>query len=408
MPEKIFDHALSWTPAEQIEAKALEQVRKLSEMPFIFKHIAVMPDCHYGRGATVGTCIPTSGAIIPAAVGTDIGCGMMAVRTSLTKADMPQNLSAIRLAIEAAVPLSSGNYNENLSSTTELSVEALTSLADTTGSLKFYDQTSHNWRLQLGTLGSGNHFIEIVLDEQDQVWAFLHTGSRGIGNRVANHHIKVAQRAAQRWFINLPDPDLAYLPLGTQEFKSYFTDLQWLQQFAYHNRKEIMNRTLSALAKTVGEFVTLENIDCHHNFSQWEHHMKENIIVSRKGAIQAREGQLGLIPGSMGTRSYVVRGKGNVPSFHTAPHGAGRRMSRGEAFKTFTMDDYDAQMQGVEANRSSGMLDELPAAYKDIDLVMEQSHDLVEIVHTFRQIVNVKGEDTQPWRDNATAACPSG
>ena len=397
MPTKIFDHALSWVPADQIEAKALEQIRQLSELPFVHQHVAVMPDCHFGLGATVGTCIPTKGAIVPAAVGVDVGCGMTAVRTTLTKQDMPSALFDVRAAIEAAVPLSAGQYNQELSESAQLSVAILTEEAEKNDSMPFYENISPNWRLQLGTLGSGNHFIEVVLDEADRVWAFLHTGSRGIGNRVATHHIKKAQRLMEQWFINLPNPDLAYLPLGTQEMKTYMRDMAWLQMFAFYNRFEIMTKVLHALRQTTRDFYEVERIDCHHNFVQWENHGGQNILVTRKGAIEAKSGQMGLIPGSMGTRSYVVQGKSNRASFNTAPHGAGRRMGRGEAFRKFSMDDYDEQMQGIEANRSPGMLDELPTAYKNIDTVMEQSQDLVEVVHTFRQIVNIKGEDIRKW-----------
>ena len=397
MPTKIFNHALSWVPADQIEAKALEQIRQLSELPFIHRHIAVMPDAHFGLGATVGTCIPTKGTIIPACVGVDVGCGMTAVCTTLTKQDMPAALFDVRAAIEAAVPLSAGQYNQQLSDTAQLSVDILAEKAEKNDSLPFYENISPNWRLQLGTLGSGNHFIEVVLDEADHVWAFLHTGSRGIGNRVATHHIKKAKRLMEQWFINLPNPDLAYLPLGTPEMKQYMVDMAWLQSFAFYNRVEIMTKVLDALRQTAGDFDEVERIDCHHNFVQWENHGGQNILVTRKGAIQAKSGQMGLIPGSMGTRSYVVQGKSNPASFNTAPHGAGRRMGRGEAFRRFSMLDYDDQMQGIEANRSPGMLDELPAAYKEIETVIEQSHDLVEVVHTFRQIVNVKGEDIRKW-----------
>ena len=361
-------------------------------MPFIFGHVAVMPDCHFGLGATVGSCIPTKRAIIPAAVGVDIGCGMIAVKTPLTWADLPWQMSGIREHIEQHVPLSAGKYNQEVGESAAPRVAQLEAMAEETGRLDFYEQRDRNWRRQLGSLGSGNHFIEIVLDENDQVWTFLHSGSRGIGNKVADFHIKTAKKLMERYFIHLPDKDLAYLVQDTQEFRDYLTDLQWCQEFALQNRAEMTDRVLAALASRMGPFEKQERIECHHNFTQWENHRGENILVSRKGAIEAREGQMGLIPGSMGTRSYVVRGLGNQASFNTAPHGAGRRMSRGQARRTFTMDDFDREMQGIEVRRSDAFLDEMPGAYKDVDLVMEQSRDLVETVHTFRQMVNVKGD----------------
>jgi tRNA-splicing ligase RtcB len=360
-------------------------------MPFIFKHIAVMPDCHYGLGATVGSCIPTLRAIIPAAVGVDIGCGMIAVKTPLTQADLPEDLSDIRKAVEEQIPLSAGRYNRSVKKTAKLRVEQMEAQAAELDRLDFYDKVDRNWRKQMGSLGSGNHFIEIVLDETDSVWAFLHSGSRGVGNRLAGHHIKIAKALMEKWYIDLPDADLAYLVEDTREFDDYMTDLGWAQDFARLNREEMIERVLRILRHRFGKFDEVERIQCHHNFTQREHHFGRNILVSRKGAIQAREGQLGLIPGSMGTASYVVRGKGNAAAFDTAPHGAGRRMSRHAARDAFTMSDFDQLMEGIEVRRSESFLDELPGAYKDVDLVMEQSNDLVEILHTFRQIVNVKG-----------------
>ena len=393
MPQRILDtNALSWLPEDQIEPQALLQIKNLAEMPFIFKHVAVMPDCHLGKGATVGTCIPTQRAIVPAAVGVDIGCGMVAVKTPFTRHDVGDNLTQLRLDIESQIPLSAGHYNEQIGNNAQSRIQQLEAKAAETERLDFYNKVDRNWRLQMGSLDSGNHFIEVVTDEDNNVWAFLHSGSRGVGNKLASHHIDVAKKMMKRWFIDLPDPDLAYLAQDTQEFQDYLTDLSWAQEFALLNRAEMMQRILNVLAQHYGEFEELERVECHHNITQWEHHMGQNILVSRKGAIQAREGQMGLIPGSMGTRSYVVRGLGNRASFDTAPHGAGRRLSRSAARRTFTMDDFDKAMDGIEVNRSEAFLDELPAAYKDVDLVMEQSRDLVEVVHTFRQIVNVKGD----------------
>ena len=389
-PYKINDRALSWVPPEQIEEQALNQIRNISRMPFVFRHVAVMPDCHFGMGATVGSCIPTKNAIIPAAVGVDIGCGMIAVKTSLNRTDMPEDLSDLRVAIESRIPLSAGRYNGRVRKTARPRVELLEEKAG--DRLPFYDKISKNWRRQVGSLGSGNHFIEIVVDENEGIWAFLHSGSRGIGNRIATHHIRKAKALMDEASVELPDKDLAYLTGGTGEFDDYIRDLDWAQFFALLNREEMMERVLGALRYRTRDFEELENIQCHHNFTQKESHFGEDDIwVTRKGAIQALDGQMGLIPGSMGTRSYVVRGRGDIESFQTAPHGAGRRFSRRRARESFDMDDFDRWMEGIEVRRSEAFIDELPGAYKDIDLVMEQSKELVDIVHTFRQIVNVKG-----------------
>ena len=395
---QINKTAISWLPPEQIEPGAMQQIVKIASMPFIYKHVAIMPDCHVGMGATVGSCIPTDGAIIPAAVGVDIGCGMVAVRTPLSRDDLPADLRGIREGIERRIPLSAGKYNRSVSSTAKARVATLEKKAGER--LGLYRKLSGraDWRLQLGSLGSGNHFIEITLDESEGVWAFLHSGSRGIGNKIAMQHIRTAQRLMKRESIRLPDRDLAYLSEGTEEFDEYIRDLRWAQDFALLNREEMMDRVMTELSYTVygeggheGE-LELERIQCHHNFTQKERHYGKDVLVSRKGAIQAKEGQMGLIPGSMGTASYVVRGLGSVDAFETAPHGAGRRFSRTQARKRFTMDDFDRDMQGIEVRRSKEFIDELPGAYKDIDTVMEQSRDLVEIVHTFGQIVNVKGD----------------
>ena len=395
---QINKTAISWLPPEQIEPAAMQQIVKIASMPFIYKHVAIMPDCHVGMGATVGSCIPTDGAIIPAAVGVDIGCGMVAVRTPLSRDDLPADLRGIREGIERRIPLSAGKYNRSVSSTAKARVATLEKKAGER--LGLYRKLSGraDWRLQLGSLGSGNHFIEITLDESEGVWAFLHSGSRGIGNKIAMQHIRTAQRLMKRESIRLPDRDLAYLSEGTEEFDEYIRDLRWAQDFALLNREEMMDRVMTELSYTVygeggheGE-LELERIQCHHNFTQKERHYGKDVLVSRKGAIQAKEGQMGLIPGSMGTASYVVRGLGSVDAFETAPHGAGRRFSRTQARKRFTMDDFDRDMQGIEVRRSKEFIDELPGAYKDIDTVMEQSRDLVEIVHTFGQIVNVKGD----------------
>lgn len=374
----------------------MDQIKNISEMPFIYKHVAVMPDCHLGKGATVGTVIATKGAIIPAAVGVDIGCGMIAVKIPFKRSDLPEDLSGIRKGIERRIPLSAGGQNTKLTETAEVRIKELEELAgDRVG---FYDTLMPNWRLGLGSLGSGNHFIEITIDEEDTVWAFLHSGSRGIGNKIATYHIKIAQELMEMYHIKLVDPDLAYFAEGTEEFDKYIRDMRWAQEFAFKNREEMMSRVLTELSYTFyGEGgheaeLNTEEINCHHNFTQMEHHMGANVWLTRKGAIQASEGTLGLIPGSMGTRSYVVQGKGNTLSFNSAPHGAGRNFSRTEARKRYTMEDLEKAMVGKEWSRSEAFIDELPQAYKDIDVVMENAKDLVEVVHTFNQVINVKGD----------------
>ena len=391
MPYQVNNKALSWIPVDEIEDGARQQVESISTLPFIFKYVAVMPDCHFGLGATVGSCIPTKGAIIPAAVGVDIGCGMCAVKTPFRKDDFRHYLDDVHHAIETNIPLSAGSQNKSVRRTVQPRVEFLEEMAEESGRLEFYDSMNKNWRRQLGSLGSGNHFIELTEDESGSVWAFLHSGSRGIGNKLAQKHIKTARNLMDKYFISLPNPDLAYLVEGTPEFDEYMLDLEWAQQFAYLNRQEMMERVLNVVDHYLGEFQPVVEIDCHHNYTNRENHFGTNILVSRKGAISAREGQYGLIPGSMGTRSYVVKGKGDKTSFCTAPHGAGRRLSRRKARETFDMNDFDKAMQGITVRRSKEFLDELPGAYKDIDQVMEYSKDLVEIVHTFGQFINVKG-----------------
>ena len=390
MIEKITDKVLSWVPEEQLEPQVVKQLKMISRLSFVVPHIAVMPDCHLGKGAAVGSCIPTDRALIPAAVGVDIGCGMIAARTSLRRDDMPDDLGNIREEIEARIPLSAGHYNREVASTATPRIYDLEKRAG--DRIAFYDNLSPNWRLQLGTLGSGNHFIELVSDESDAVWAFLHSGSRGVGNRIANYHIRAAKRLMDQFHIRLEDPDLAYLPAGTNEMSLYVQDLHWAQRFALLNREEMMDRVLSILQESCPEHFVDERIQCHHNFTVMENHFGRKLWITRKGAIRAYEGDYGLIPGSMGAASYVVRGLGRVPAMKTAPHGAGRRFSRREARRRFSMEDFDRDMSGIEVRRSEAFIDELPGAYKDIDLVMEQSSDLVEIIGVFKQFVNVKGD----------------
>jgi len=378
---------ISW--ASVVEANTLEQARRASEMPFVYPHLALMPDAHLGKGAAVGSVIPTEGAIMPAAVGVDIGCGMIAIRTQFSRGDLVGDLSVLRRSIEDAVPTSVGAYNAGLTATADARVKKLESVdgADSAESV------APGWRLQLGSLGSGNHFIEITVDEQDRVWVFLHSGSRGVGNKLANLHIKVAQKLMDRWFITLPDPDLAYLVEGTREFSDYLRDLMWAQLFAQLNREEMADRVVDRLTAFLGVPVEeTERINCHHNYTSREKHFGRDVWVSRKGAIAAELDTPGLIPGSMGTASYVVSGKGNRLALNSSPHGAGRAYSRSAARKTFTHDQLREAMRGIEFRDTAAFLDEIPAAYKDVEQVMRDAADLVEIEHTLRQIVNVKGD----------------
>ncbi len=388
--EKLSNRLLSW--ASIIDEKTLDQARTASGMPFIHPHLALMPDAHLGKGATVGSVIPTLGAIMPAAVGVDIGCGMIAVRTQFTKSQLlGRDLGALREQIERAIPLSAGRDNRRIVATAEPRIAELEELAEK----HEFDPARYagHWRNQLGSLGSGNHFIEVSVDETDAVWMFLHSGSRGVGNKIATHHIGVAQRLAKQWWIDLPDPDLAYLVEGTEEFRRYIRELRWAQHFALLNREEMMDRVARQLSETMGADVEeLERINCHHNFTESEKHFGKQVWVSRKGAIQADAGRPGLIPGSMGTASYVVSGLGNPLSLNSSPHGAGREYSRSAARRTFTHDQLREAMVGIEFRDTDAFIDEIPQAYKPIDRVMADAADLVEVRHTLRQLVNVKGD----------------
>lgn len=387
--KKINDRLLSW--ASILDEKAETQARTTATMPFIYPHLALMPDAHLGLGATVGSVIPTLRAVIPAAVGVDIGCGMIAVRTQFTRSELGDDLRELREQIERAIPTSAGAYNRKIVATAEPRIRELEALAEAAG----FDPEAYvgNWRLQLGTLGSGNHFIEVSLDETDAVWLFLHSGSRGVGNKIAQKHIKVAQAQMSKWWITLPDPDLAYLVEGTPEFTRYIAELNWAQHFALLNREEMMDRVIRQVNEWMGiAVVEQDRINCHHNFTQKETHFGKSVWLSRKGAISARKGQLGLIPGSMGTASYVVEGLGNPVALESSPHGAGRNYSRSAARKTFTHEQLREAMVGIEYRDTEAFLDEIPAAYKPIDQVMADASDLVSIVHTLRQIVNVKGD----------------
>lgn len=392
--ERISNRLLSW--ASLLEDSTRAQAVTTSTMPFIHPHVALMPDAHLGLGATVGSVIPTLGAVMPAAVGVDIGCGMIAVKTGFTREDVAARSAAAPLAelrkqIERAIPLSAGGRNNKVVATAEPRLAELTGMADAIGLEP--GRYAKAWELQLGSLGSGNHFIEVSLDEDDAVWLFLHSGSRGVGNRIAGHHIRVAQQLMTRWWIDLPDRDLAYLVEGTAEFDAYIAELRWAQHFALLNREEMMDRVVRQTAEYFGEpVVEVERINCHHNFTERERHFGKEVWLSRKGAISAREGQPGLIPGSMGTASYVVVGKGNPLALESSPHGAGRQFSRSAARKRFTVEELREAMAGIEFRDTDAFLDEIPQAYKPIDQVMADAADLVEVRHTLRQIVNVKGD----------------
>lgn len=390
--QRLTSKLYSW--ASILEDNTREQAERASTMPFIFPHLALMPDAHLGKGATVGSVIPTLGAIIPAAVGVDIGCGMIAVRTQYVADDISASgkpLSDLREAVERDVPLSSGRYNGRITDTAQDRIDNLEDLAKDAGFNP--GDRSPNWHMQLGSLGSGNHFIEVSLDEEDRVWLFLHSGSRGVGNKIAQAHIKVAQAYCEKNWIVLPDPDLAYLVEGTPEFARYIAELRWAQEFALLNREEMMDRLIQNFEEWIeGTVEESERVNCHHNYTTRERHYGKDVWLSRKGAIDASEGTPGLVPGSMGTRSYVVVGKGNRLSLNSSPHGAGREYSRSAARKTFTRDQLDAAMEGIEWRHTDAFLDEIPGAYKPVEQVMEDAADLVEVVHTLRQIMNVKGD----------------
>lgn len=378
-----------WAEESEVEAHAINQLKNIASLPFVFKHVAAMPDVHLGIGATVGSVIAMQKAIVPAAVGVDIGCGMMAVKTSLPKERVLDRLPAIRHSIERSVPVA---HNGN------------TRITDTVAAWEKWgewDNLSHKSdglktraTCQLGTLGGGNHFIEICLDKEESVWVMLHSGSRNLGKTLAERHINDAKGLMKKMFISLPDPDLAYFVEGTPEFKNYVSDVEFCQAYAFENRKEMMRRILKDLAYASNEKIPFEigmEVNCHHNYLSRENHYGENVIITRKGAVRARKGDLGIIPGSMGARSFIVRGLGNPESFDSCSHGAGRKMSRTQARKQFTVDDLVRETEGVECRKDGGVLDELPSAYKDIEKVMANQADLVEIVAELKQVMCVKG-----------------
>ena len=392
-------HVKMWTRGVPVEAAAKEQLTNTARMPFIFHHVAAMPDVHLGIGATVGSVVATKGAIIPAAVGVDIGCGMMAVQTTLKASDLPESLASVRAEIERAVPHGfvtiKGRSTRGAWAVTPNSVvsrwtglaERLEKIEEKQPRLK-----TKNPQLQLGTLGGGNHFIEICLDTEQTVWVMLHSGSRGIGNLIGQQFIEMARQDMQRHFINLPNRDLAYFAEGTEHFDDYVEAMSWAQDYAAENRRSMMDAVLRVLREEVRPFQLGEvAVNCHHNYTARETHFGEEVLVTRKGAVRAGRGQLGIIPGSMGTRSYIVRGLGNPESFESCSHGAGRKMSRTAARKLFTVAEHEAATTGVECRKDPEVIDETPAAYKDIDAVMDAQKDLVEIVHTLKQVVCVKG-----------------
>jgi tRNA-splicing ligase RtcB len=421
----------AWTKGVPLEDAARQQLLNVAQLPFIYKWVAAMPDVHWGMGATIGSVIPTRGAIIPAAVGVDIGCGMMAVQTSLHANHLPDNLHGIRTAIEKAVPhgrTDNGRANDRgaWSDAPEHHADVWTKMEPAYKAIvDKYPKLDHKQRVNhLGTLGTGNHFIEVCLDENENVWFLLHSGSRGVGNRFGTFFIELAKNDMRQWMINLPDQDLAYLPQGTEHFEDYVRAVHWAQDYALANR-ELMMRNLIVAVKASGEVPAfqarfgearfgkgttsavppgaasdaalaaegelLKVVSCHHNYVTWEHHYGENVLITRKGAVRAREGDMGIIPGSMGARSYIVRGKGNPESFMSCSHGAGRAMSRNEAKRRFTLDDHAKATAGVECRKDADVIDETPMAYKSIDAVMEAQRDLVDVVHTLRQVVCVKG-----------------
>ena len=392
----------AWTRGVPVEDTAKQQLLNLACMPFIHSHVAVMPDVHWGMGATVGSVIATKGAIIPAAVGVDIGCGMAAQRTTLTASDLPDNLHALRTAIESRIPhgrTDNGGRNDRgaWGAAQEGSYARLAPLMPglkaITDKHPKIAQAAERAPMHAGTLGTGNHFVEICLDEEQRVWVMLHSGSRGIGNRIGGYFIEAAKKDMERWFIALPDKDLAYIPQGSALFTDYFDAVNWAQSFARVNRDIMMDAALSALVEAVPKAFSCdcEAVNCHHNYVAWERHFGENVMLTRKGAVDAHAGVLGIIPGSMGAKSFIVRGKGNRDAFCSCSHGAGRKMGRTQAEKTFTLADHAAATAGVECRKDAGVLDETPAAYKDIDAVMAAQSSLVDIVRTLKQVVCVKG-----------------
>lgn len=391
----------SWTRGVSFEDEAREQLKNISRMPFIHKHVAAMPDVHLGKGATIGSVVPTLGAVIPAAVGVDIGCGMMAVKTSMNASHLPDNLFGIRNAIEKAVPHGRSKRlrgNRDKGAWNDLPEDVmkawipLSSMFDVLQEKHKVLKNTNNIN-HLGTLGTGNHFIEVCLDEHESMWVMLHSGSRGVGNRIGTHFIEMAKKDMERWHINLPDKDLSYLPEGTENFENYVEAVEWAQEFARVNREVMMARVIAAMRKELGfDFdARQEAVNCHHNYVSREHHFGKDVLITRKGAVRARKDEMGIIPGSMGARSFIVRGLGNDESFCSCSHGAGRIMSRTKAKKMVSLEAHIKATADVECRKDEGVIDETPSAYKPIEKVMDAQKDLVEVVYTLKQVVCVKG-----------------
>ncbi|NKF20898.1 RtcB family protein [Solimonas sp. C16B3] len=389
-----------WTRGVPLEDEARTQLINMSKLPFVHRWIAVMPDVHLGKGATVGSVIPTVGAIVPAAVGVDIGCGMIAARTTLKARDLPDNLAPLRSAIERAVPhgrstTRGGRDKGAWANPPQATIDGWSTLAESFGAItaKYPKLAKTNNLSHLGTLGTGNHFVEVCLDEADGVWFMLHSGSRGVGNAIGSLFIELAKQDMRRWMINLPDRDLAYLPEGSEHYADYVQAVDWAQRYARTNRAIMMQHVVDAARRVIDKpfDATGEAVNCHHNYVSRERHYGEDVLVTRKGAVSARKGELGIIPGSMGAKSFIVRGLGNDESFHSCSHGAGRVMSRTEARKRITLDAHRDATAHVECRKDAAVVDESPAAYKPIEAVMAAQNDLVEIVHTLRQVVCVKG-----------------
>ena len=387
VPVKIFTN--------DIDSDSIEQLKKMAQLQFIYSHIAVMPDVHVGKGATVGSVIPTKNAIIPAAVGVDIGCGMNAVRLNLKASQLPDNLAPLRHAIERKVPVSFESHKQikaKASSIIPLEKRLQPIIQKHPGLVRMLRKFDATWQKQLGTLGGGNHFIELCLDENQDVWIMLHSGSRGLGNVIGTYFIELAKKEAQHRFGHVPDKDLSYFAEGSASFNDYVEAVEWAQNYAFENRREMMRLILEAIRPLLPPFqMTKEAINCHHNYVSRENHFGEDLLITRKGAIRAGQDELGIIPGSMGARSYIVKGKANPESFCSCSHGAGRKMSRNKAKLLFSQDDLIQQTHGIECRKDAGVIDEIPSAYKDIDQVMANQSDLIEIVHTLKQILCIKG-----------------
>ncbi|WP_298063732.1 RtcB family protein [uncultured Acinetobacter sp.] len=387
VPVKIFTN--------DIDRESIEQLKKMAQLQFVYSHIAVMPDVHVGKGATVGSVIPTKHAIIPAAVGVDIGCGMNAIRLNLKASQLPDNLAPLRHAIERKVPVGFELHKQikaKASSIIPLEKRLQPIIKKHSGLVRMLRKFDATWQKQLGTLGGGNHFIELCLDENQDVWVMLHSGSRGLGNVIGTYFIELAKKEAQHRFGHVPDKDLSYFAEGSNSFDDYVEAVEWAQEYAFENRREMMRLILEAIRPLLPPFqMTKEAINCHHNYVSRENHFGEDLLITRKGAIRAGLDELGIIPGSMGARSYIVRGKANPESFCSCSHGAGRKMSRSKAKLLFGQEDLIQQTQGIECRKDSGVIDEIPSAYKDIDQVMANQSDLIEILHTLKQVLCIKG-----------------